>query len=369
MVSMGRLWVFAGIWAGGFSLAILGQNALLSTLKTAAAPGDPLELATGQINAVDSPESRQAVEELLGRARHSYALRSGGSGYDLKVSFTVNSGGQTDYDGAWNMEDIFDPQQGYRWTANASSGYTTTEISSNQKFYADGTPGNIPLRLHEARAALFGPMGTTNGQVLRTSQANYNGAQVTCVLISGAGAPASTASGRHWEETEECVDPQSGLLMVHSQVPGRYYGYDYSKALRMGDHVLPDKVTVTEGGRVVSEITVESLTPLASADPGLFAPTAEMTAKGPSIAMAGARKVTRWMGRLREGATAQLVVVFGLVTPTGQLVEAHSLQPSDPNSQTAVDAANRMNFAQPSPPGSRPEQHFVFVIEKFVAAQ
>jgi hypothetical protein len=94
-----------------------------------------------------------------------------------------------------------------------------------------------------------------------------------------------------------------------------------------------------------------------------------MTAKGLSIAMSGAQKMTRWMGRLREGATAQPVVVFGLVTPTGQLVEAHSLQPSDPNSPAAVETANRMIFSQPSPPGSRPEQHFVFVIEKFVASQ
>jgi hypothetical protein len=365
MVSIRRLWALAG----GLSLAVFGQNALLSTLKTSAAPGDPLELVTGQVNMVDTPESRHSVEELLERARNSYALRSGGFGYDLKVRFAVNSGGQTDYDGAWNMEDVFDPQQGFRWSAKASSGYTTTEISANQKYYAEGTPGNIPLRLHEARAALFGPMGTTDGQVLRLSQANYNGAQVFCVLISRMGTPASTTPGRHWEESEECVDPQSGLLMVHSQVPGRYSSYDYSNAPRMGNHALPRKVTVMAGGRVVSEITVESLTPLASADPSLFAPTAEMTSKGPSIAMAGAQKVTRWMGRLREGATAQPVVVFGLVTPTGQLVEAHSLQPSDPNSQTAVEAAKRMNFAHPSPAGSRPEQHFVFVIEKFVAAQ
>jgi hypothetical protein len=59
--------------------------------------------------------------------------------------------------------------------------------------------------------------------------------------------------------------------------------------------------------------------------------------------------------------------VFGLVTSSGKLVEAHSLQPSDPNSQAAVEAAKRMKFSTPAPRGERPQQHFVFIIEKFVS--
>jgi len=47
-----------------------------------------------------------------------------------------------------------------------------------------------------------------------------------------------TASpGRRWDEIEECIDPQSGLLQVHSQVPGRYYDYDYTDAPKLGDRV------------------------------------------------------------------------------------------------------------------------------------
>jgi hypothetical protein len=63
-----------------------------------------------------------------------------------------------------------------------------------------------------------------------------------------------------------------------------------------------------------------------------------------------------------------VVCVFGVVTPAGQLVEAHSLQPSDPNSQAALDAAKQMSFSQPSVPGDYPQQHFVFVIEQFVSS-
>jgi hypothetical protein len=37
------------------------------------------------------------------------------------------------------MEDVFDPKQGLRWTAKAEAGYTTTQISSKEKYYGEGT--------------------------------------------------------------------------------------------------------------------------------------------------------------------------------------------------------------------------------------
>ena len=223
----------------------------------------------------------------------AYALRSAGHGYDLKVTFTVNSGGQTEYDGAWEMEDVFDPQQGLRWTAKAAAGYTTTQISSNEMFYGEGTaspfhsacrrraqPCSTRCRLRETLIA------TRSGRQRQPSTARKLPAFCSPVQET----PASAAPGRRWEETEECIDPQSGLLQVHSQVPGRYYAYDYSNAPQLGGHVLPRKVTVTEAGKTVSEISVDSLTELPAADPSLFVPTEEMKARGPAIAMAGGAK-------------------------------------------------------------------------------
>ena len=127
-------------------------------------------------------------------------------------------------------------------------------------------------------------------------------------------------------------------------------------------------MTVTEAGKTVTEISVVSLTEIPAADPSLFVPTAAMKAAGAATAMAGAQQVSRFSrpGPFKPGATAQPVCVFGLVTASGQLVEAHSLQPSDPNSQAAVEAAKQIDFA-PAPPGARPAQHFVFVLEKFVS--
>jgi hypothetical protein len=360
MVSKGTLLLSA---AGGLAIVSFGQNAP----RIAPLSSDPLEMVSGQVQVADTPTSRGAALELLARARNSFALQGARLGYDLKVTFQVNSSGQTQYDGAWEMEDVSDPKQGLRWTATAAAGYATTQIYSNHMFYGAGTADPIPLRLHEARAALFGPMGDVEREFIRTSTGTFHGAQVTCVLLSGSGNAATATAGRRWEETEECIDPQSGLLQVHSQVPGRYYTYDYSNAPQLGGHLLPRKVMVTEAGKIVSEISVDSLSELPAADPGLFVPTAEMQARGPAIAMAGAQKISRFSGRgpFTSGAAAQPVCVFGLVTPSGQLVEAHSLQPSDPNSQAAVEAAKQMNFSRPTPPGARPQQHFVFVIEKF----
>lgn len=367
MVSKGRLTL---ILAGGLSLAALCQNAPW----TAPIPGDPLELVTGKTTAATQRASRAAVVRLLGRARDSFALRSAGHAYDLKVTFTVSSYGQTEYDGAWEMEEVFDPQHGYRWTARASAAYSITRVFSNGVLYGEETASYVPLRLQEVRAALFDPIPSwkhVDRASIRTSTALFNGAQLNCVLLSGPGGAATAISGRRWDETEECIDPQSGLLRVHSQVPGRYYVYEYADAPQLDGHVLPRKVTVTEAGKIVTEISVDSLTELPSADPSLFVPTDEMKARGPAVAMTGAEKISRVAGRSQSASatTAGVVCVFGVVTPSGQLVEEHSLQPSDPNSQAAVEDAKQMSFAPRTATGARPQQHFVFVIENFIASK
>ncbi len=363
------LWLIA---AGGLSLPILGQE----PAAVAPIPSDPLEMVTDQVQHAGTPDNRQAALELLSRARKNYALRSVGKAYDLKATFTVNSGGQTQFDGAWQMEDRFDPARGLRWTATAAAGYTVTRISAKGKSYIETTGSYIPLRLQEARAALFDPIPSAAAlvhAVIRTSAATFHSTAVTCVLLSGS-ENAAASPGRRWDETEECIDPQSGLLMVHSQVPGRYFAYDYSNSPQLDGHIMPRKVTVTEAGKPVSEISIESLTELPAADPSLFVPSPEMEERGRAIAMGGAQK----MGQVfpadssARAAAPHIVCVFGLVTPSGQLVEAHSLQPSDPYSQAALANAKQMNFVPPPVPGRlRPplQQHFVFIVEQFGSPQ
>src|SRR5579863_2426699 len=141
------------VWGSG-PLITFGQIAP----RVAPVPRDPLELAIGQIQAVGPSASREAALQLLARARTNFALRSAGQPYDLKVRFTVDSLCQTNYDGAWEMEDLFAPGLGHRWTATAASGYTTTSIATGGQIYQDATANTVPLRLLEARGVLFDPL-------------------------------------------------------------------------------------------------------------------------------------------------------------------------------------------------------------------
>ena len=267
-LKQGILWLIAG----GLPLTAFGQD----TRRIAPLPGDPMELVTGQIQVARESADRESVLRLLARARNRYMLRKAGQAWDLKVRFTVNSGGETNYDGAWEMEDVFAPGQGLHWTAKSDSGYSISGIFADKALYAEGTSSAIPLRLQEARAMLFNPLPSVayaGGGSIRTTAASFRGSPVTCVLLARSRNVAYPALGRGWDEAEECIDPQSGLLRVHSEVPGRYAVYDYSSAPQLGSHLLPRSVTITEGGRIVSTISVESLQGISTPDPSLFVPT------------------------------------------------------------------------------------------------
>jgi hypothetical protein len=354
---------------GGLSLAAFGQSAP----GMAPVPRDPLELATGQIQAAGTPVSRDAALQLLAHARNAYQLRNARQAWDLKVRFAVNSLGATNYDGDWEMEDVFSPGQGVHWTATSSAGYAMTGIFADKATYAEGSASAIPLRLQEARAMLFNPLPSVayaGSGSIRTVAASFRGAAVTCVLLAHSRNVSNPAVGRGWDESEECIDSQSGLLQVHSDAPGRYAVYEYSNAVQLGSHRLPQTVTITEGGRVVSKISVESLQGIGAADPSLFVPTKGMKAAQATV-MTSATKVSRIQGQgpYTPAMTVKPVCVFGIVTPAGQLVEAHSLQPDDPNSEAAIKDAKAIDFSPSMSAEGPPRQHFVFVIEKFISQQ
>jgi hypothetical protein len=78
--------------------------------------------------------------------------------------------------------------------------------------------------------------------------------------------------------------------------------------------------------------------------------------------MTSATRILRIQG---AGPFIRPVCVFGLVTASGKLVEAHSLQLSDSNSDAAVKDATAIDFSPSVTPGSAPHQHFAFVIVRF----
>jgi len=368
----GMLW----LTVGGLALTAFGQNALQNTLMIAPVPADPLELVTGQVQAARTPASRAEALQLLARARSSYQLRNAQQAWDLKVRFTVDSHGETNYDGAWQMEDRYVPGQGLHWTAK-SAGYAITGIFAPKAIYSEPTTAAIPLRLQEARSMLYNPLPSVDyagSGSIRTFVASFHGSSVTCLLLAHSRNVQNPAVGRGWEENEECIDTQSGLLQIHSEAPGHYVVYDYSNAARLGDHLVPRSITVTEGGRAVSKIQVESLEGQASFEASLFVPTERMKAAQAPV-MTSMKKITRIVtGNQGEGPatsamTERTVCVFGMVNSAGQLVEAHSLQPSDSNSQAALKDARAIDFSAMTPAGAPPQQHFVFVIEKFISPE
>jgi hypothetical protein len=235
MISTRMLWLIVG---GGLPLVTLGEGAL----RIGPVPGDPLELVAGQIPVAATPASRKAILRLLSRARNSYAVRSARQAYDLKINFAVDSLAQTDYDGGWEMEELFASGQGLRWTAKAAAVYSVTGISFNGEFYAEGTGSPIPLRVQEARGLLLHPLPSAayaSRESIRTATANFRSALVMCVLLSSPRSAATPAVGRWWEESEECIDPQTGRLQMHSEAPGRYAVYDYSDAPQLRGRTLP----------------------------------------------------------------------------------------------------------------------------------
>lgn len=353
----------------GLALTAFGQDALPNTLRIAPVPADPLELVTGQVPAA-SVASREAALQLLARARSSYQLRNAEQAWDLKVHFTVDSRGETNYDGAWDMEDIFVPGQGLHWTAKSAAGYAITGIFAPKAAYAEATTSAIPLRLQEARSMLYNPLPSVDyasSGSIRTFVASFHGTSLQCLLLARSRRVQNPASGRGWEENEECIDPQSGLLQIHSEAPGRYVLYDYSNAPRLGDHLAPGSITVTEGGRTVLKIQVQSLEGRASFDASLFVPTERMkAAQAPT--MTSLKKISRIVSD-GQGQTVRPVCVFGMVNSAGQVVEAHSLQPTDPNSKAAIQDAKTLDFSAMIAAGAPPQQHFVFVIEKFISAE
>jgi hypothetical protein len=345
---------------------ILTQIAFSQSVQNIArVPENPLELASSGVHVVDSPEERDGLIRLMEKARSYYAFKDARQAYHVKSSFTVTSGGKTEYDGDWQLEEIYSPSLGVRLTAR-TAGSVFEQIKTSTSHYQDTPGGNFPLRLHEARGHLLGPLESNRNMhrdMIRTVSASLNGAQVTCLLFSdGRRSWDAGAPGRLWQEREECLDPQTGHLVLHSPAPGLYVLYDFSQSFKLAGQELPAKMTVVENETTVIEERVESLEALAKVDPDDLTPTAQMRSQRPASTMAGLQKISLGATRPSSGSV-QTVVVFGLLTADGKVAEAHPLQSSDPALvEDAVRRVNQIKLQLPAAPGADREQHELFVL-------
>jgi hypothetical protein len=347
-----------------FLLCFIGAGA---AALGAQPPADPYELVTGTTHVVEEAGERASTLSLLEVARNHYAVQRVGRPYDLKIAFHVASGSAMSFDGDWQMEDKFQPGVGLRWSA-ATKDYSIVQISSQRGgLFQSGSTGPIPLGLQESRAHLLGPMMSPEAMQrapMRTANGVLNGRKLTCVLLANSRTAAPPTQGRRWDDMEECIDPEHGLLRVHSPAAGIYVIYDYSNPLTFAACILPDKLTVMEGGKAVIEERLLSLTEPEGMDPSLFIPSEEMRARGPGTRLVSLQRMS--VNANLESAPSfatQSVVVFGLVTATGKIRDAHVLQQCD--SAVADAAVEQIRKLKIAPSSDEPRQRHLFVRVNF----
>jgi hypothetical protein len=266
--------------------------------------------------------------------------------------------GGTQYSGSGEMEELWASPGQLRWTAHLAN-YSETRVFQGGMAWDADPHAYLPLRLQMLRESLLWPLNQnfTNAQI-RTAPAAWNGAQVTCVLISFGRAPATSAPGRLWQEEEFCVDPKSGLLQTYSVSPGMYNLYNYASAIQFHGRTVPRQLSIVVSGTPVLQAQVD-LADLGEVDASTFRPSEGWT--GPAIVIRGPERFPFFAPGATSG-TAQPIIVHALLSVEGKVLEAEALQNSDAAlAQSAVQAVSGNQFG----PARGPFQREIFVRVQF----
>jgi hypothetical protein len=353
-----------------FLIIVLSWTAFAQTTPAAAPlPADPLELATGDTLKVANPENRALVLNLLERARQngSELYAAGGPAFHLKVSFT--SSGQSRYTGSGEMEEIrYSRQTSWRWTARLGD-YSQVRVFQYGVPYDEKTPGPIPLRVQMVRGAVIWPMANVRpGTMIRMASAQWHGMEVMCALLSFDDEAVIAARGRHWEEREYCVDTKSALLRIYSEAPGIYTVYDYGDALHFHGRTLARQISIVESGETVLQIHVDGLEDAGAPDPALFTPSKQMLVQGPGIVLRAAVRIPA-VAPAPAGHVGKIepVIVHASTDDQGKVLEAETLQNSDPSLSNAALSVVRSSTFPPSRRATGPVQTEAFINVEFGA--
>jgi hypothetical protein len=335
-------------------------------------PADAQELVTGAAQPVQDAQQRIAAIGLLDKAHDLSNVRA--QPYDLKTSFTASGGLASD--GSWTLEDI-SPGRKYRWTANGPN-YSAVNLypeSSANGLYGNQPSGILPLRLLQVRSAIFyiylsvGPQAS-----VRTATGSLNGAPQNCVLVVIGAGNRSFSGGRNWEESEYCVDAQTGLLSQYLPAPGLFIRYDYSSGIRFHNKFIPTAFTIYENGQPVAEARTVSVTdPPARTDP-MFSP-AGLTPLGSGRAMNPGMNIAlpviapgQRFPTTNANAVMQAVTLHGNLAGDGHLSEAEILASSDPTlNQAALKQAESVFKARAqNQPGATAQSSELILTFEFI---
>jgi hypothetical protein len=357
------------------SIAAFAAGFDFDTIPRPPFPPDPLELVTGDAQPVQDAQQRIAAIGLLDKARGLSNVRA--QPYDLKTSFTA-SGGQAS-DGTWALEDIAPKGGGYRWTAQGPN-YSAINLypaSTTNGLYGNQPSGILPLRLIQVRSAIFFVFPNVGPQAsVRTATGILNGLQQNCVLIVIGAGKRSFTGGRNWEESEYCVDAQTGLLSQYSPAPGLFVRYDYSSGIRFHDKFIPTAFSISENGQVVAQARTVGLNDPPARTDAMF-DTAGLTPLGAGRAMNPGMNMRLPMpvpGQRfpTSNATAaiQEVTLHGNLAGDGTLSEVEILASSDPGlNQAAVAQANSLGLGRArNQPGATAQSSELILTLEFVTS-
>lgn len=325
---------------------------------------DPLELATGPVEVADSPDKRSAILTLLERARQNNSLHiTGMAPFHIKASFNVVGSDQAN--GVGELEEMWANGSAWRWNAHLGN-YAQSRVFYRGVAYDANPQAYQPLRLQTVRQAIFWPIsGNFVNDVIRVAYTTLNSKAVTCALISGPRAEASTVPGRQWHEEEYCIDPKSGLLQSYSVAPGIYSTYDYGNAITYHGHTIAKGITIVEAGQIATQVQIDSLQDLSPPE-SLFTPTAEM--KSPGIILGGPTRFPQFAKAdpALAGTATQPIIVHATLDTEGKVLEAEVLQlAGSPISDAALRLVKSTNYG-PLRSGGR-VQRDVFINVQFTA--
>jgi hypothetical protein len=334
-------------------------------------PYDPSEIVTGGAQLIQSAEERATILQLLQTAQRLSNVRL--RPYDLKTTFT--SYGTQPSDGRWILEDVSPGLGIYRWTAEGPS-YSGIFLTVDKLLSSNVPDGAVPLRLAQVRSAIFGVYFPQIGSyaTLRLATGYLNGAELRCVLVargrSGNKQPGF-APGRSFEESEYCVDPRNGLLVLYSPFPGEYIHYHFDSPLHFHEITVPEGFTITEGGKTIIEARTENVTDAPPKNSNLFTPA------GLNPLAAGTVSEVPSLIRLTQpfpdnGFTDQVgvTVVHGVVAPDGKINEVEVLTSTNPALEaTAIERAVKSplgGFRVSTQPGAARQPREIVFTEEFI---
>jgi hypothetical protein len=310
------------------------QRRIGATNIKGAVPPDAHELVTGSVEALTTPDARAAALAMIERCAQNTRLHTPGtSPYTFTASFSAV--GEASQTGAGQLGENWWSGREWRWTG--SLGGVSVARTSFQGQTVDETPGaTVPTRVHMLRNAIFFavPDPPSNIQI-RTSASLWQGKPVTCILTSGViGAPTQT-QGRLWEESESCIDNQSGRIVVSSLAPGTYTVYGYDRNIDFHGRTLPDHITIYVAGSQVIDSTFD----IADASTHIAA----VSGSRPSSTLDGPMRMP--MPVPSSSGSVQPVIVHASVGGDGRVTEAELSATSDASLvQAALDRVRNMNF-------------------------